>query len=299
MGVPVVTWPQSRVVSRQTHAILNQIGLPQLSAQDADDYVRIAVDLANDRQRLADLRATLRDRMRASPLMDVAGFTRNLETSLIDLYRRIEAQESTKAMSAKTILHVGPGHRSNGAKLPIAFQGSDWKEIRLDIDPANEPDIVGSMLDMAAVVDASVDAIYSAHNIEHVYAHEVPQVLKEFQRVLKPDGFLVVTCPDLQTVCQLVAEDKLNDAAYTSPAGPITPLDILYGHGAALAAGHHYMAHKCGFTQKTLTQELQKAGFASIASARVSTRFSLWAGGYKAQLDEAAIRQSLLNVLPK
>lgn len=35
--------------------------------------------------------------------------------------------------------------------------GSDWKEIRLDIDPANEPDIVGSMLDMAAVADASVD----------------------------------------------------------------------------------------------------------------------------------------------
>lgn len=299
MGVPVVTWPQSRVVSRQTHAILNQIGLPQLSAQDADDYVRIAVDLANDRQRLADLRATLRDRMRASPLMDVAGFTRNLETSLIDLYRRIEAQESTKAMSAKTILHVGPGHRSNGAKLPIAFQGSDWKEIRLDIDPANEPDIVGSMLDMAAVVDASVDAIYSTHNIEHVYAHEVPQVLKEFLRVLKPEGFLVVTCPDLQTVCQLVAEDKLNDAAYTSPAGPITPLDILYGHGAALAAGHHYMAHKCGFTQKTLTQELQKAGFASIASARVSTRFSLWAVATKEPLDKAAIRQSLLNVLPK
>ncbi len=116
MGVPVVTWPQRRVVSRQTHAFLHQIGLPELSAKDADDYVRIVVELANDRARLTQLRTTLRERMRSSPLMDVAGFTRHLEDTLVDLYRRIEAEESHKFMHAKTILHVGPGHRNNGAK---------------------------------------------------------------------------------------------------------------------------------------------------------------------------------------
>ena len=121
MGVPVVTWPQSRVVSRQTHALLHQMGLPELSASDADDYVRIAVALANDRARLTQLRATLRDRMRASPLMDVTGFTRQLEDTLIDLYRRTEAEERHKTMHAKTLLHVGPGHRDNGAPLPTAF----------------------------------------------------------------------------------------------------------------------------------------------------------------------------------
>lgn len=298
MGAPVVTWPQSRVVSRQTHAFLHQIGLPELSAKDADDYVRIAVELANDHARLAHLRATLRDRMRASPLLDVAGFTRQLEDTLIDLYRRIEAEESYNAMTAKTILHVGPGHRNNGAKLPVAFQGSDWKELRLDIDPANEPDIVGSMLDMAAVADGSVDAIYSAHNIEHVYAHEVPQVLKEFLRVLKPDGFLVVTCPDLQTVCQLVAEDKLGDAAYTSQAGVITPLDILYGHGAALVAGHLYMAHKTGFTLKTLTQALHAAGFATSAGRRRLRGLDLWVVASKGPMEEAALRELAGQVLP-
>lgn len=302
MGVPVVTWPQSRVVSRQTHAFLRQIGLPELSAKDADDYVRIAIELANDHARLAHLRATLRDRMRASPLMDVAGFTRQLEDTLINLYCRIEAEESAKAMNARTlqrtILHVGPGHRNNGAKLPAAFQGGEWREIRLDIDPANEPDIVGSMLDMAAVADASVDAIYSAHNIEHVYAHEVPQVLNEFLRVLKPDGFLIVTCPDLQTVCQLVAEDKLGDPAYTSQAGPISPLDILYGHGAALAAGHHYMAHKTGFTLKTLTQALHSAGFATSAGKRRLRGLDLWVVASKGPMEEAALRELAGNVLP-
>ncbi len=298
MGVSVVTWPQTRVVSRQTHAFLHQIGLPELSARDADDYVQIAVELANDRARLAQLRATLRDRMRGSALMDVTGFTRQLEDTLIDLYRRIEAEESTKAMNAKTILHVGPGHRNNGAKLPAAFQSSEWREIRLDIDPANEPDIVGSMLDMAAVAEASVDAIYSAHNIEHVYAHEVPQVLNEFLRVLKPDGFLVVTCPDLQTVCQLVAEDKLGDAAYTSQAGPITPLDILYGHGAALAAGHLYMAHKTGFTLKTLTQALHTVGFATSAGKRRTRGLDLWVVATKGPMEESALRELAGKVLP-
>lgn len=91
MGVPVVTWPQNRVVSRQTSAFLHQIGLPELVAKNATDYVRIALELARDHMRLAELRTTMRDRMFASPLMDVRGFTRQLENVLIDLYQRVKA----------------------------------------------------------------------------------------------------------------------------------------------------------------------------------------------------------------
>ncbi|CAK0781748.1 hypothetical protein CCP4SC76_7930005 [Gammaproteobacteria bacterium] len=123
-------------------------------------------------------------------------------------------------------------------------------------------------------------------------------VLGEFHRVLKPEGFLVVTCPDLQTVCALVAEDKLTDTAYQSPAGPITPLDILYGHGAALAAGHHYMAHKCGFTLKTLTQALQAAGFQTIAGKRRARGLDLWMVASKRVMDEATMRGLAGKVLP-
>ena len=123
-------------------------------------------------------------------------------------------------------------------------------------------------------------------------------MLKEFLRVLKPDGFLVVTCPDLQTVCQLVAEDKLGDAAYTSQAGPITPLDILYGHGAALAAGHHYMAHKTGFTLKTLTQALHTAGFATSAGKRRTRGLDLWVVATKGAMDETTLRELAGKVLP-
>ena len=88
---------------------------------------------------------------------------------------------------------------------------------------------------MSAVDDKSFDAIFSSHNIEHVYPHEVGQVLNEFLRVLSDDGFVVLTCPDLQAVCEVVAADKLLEPLYKSPVGPISPLDVLYGHRPAIS----------------------------------------------------------------
>jgi SAM-dependent methyltransferase len=269
-----------------------------LAAKDAPDYIHIAQTLAADRARLSTLRATLRETMQASPLMDVAGFTGQLEVTYRELYQTIQSEEETQAMHPKTVLHVGPGHRQSGAKLPPGFQAGEWQEIRIDIDPSNEPDILGSMLDMSAVATASVDAIYSAHNIEHVYTHEVPVVLAEFLRVLKPDGIAVITCPDLQSVCALVVQDKLTDAAYNAQAGPITPLDILYGHSAAVAAGFHFMAHKTGFTEKSLTQALQTAGFQSIAGKRRSRGLDLWMLATKGHMTEAVLRELAGTLLP-
>jgi predicted O-linked N-acetylglucosamine transferase (SPINDLY family) len=81
MGVPVVTLPGRRAVSRQTLGFLRVIGLPELAAASADDYVRIASSLAPDLPRLAAIRRTLRQRMADSPLCDGAAFTRNLEAA--------------------------------------------------------------------------------------------------------------------------------------------------------------------------------------------------------------------------
>ena len=66
------------------------------------------------------------------------------------------------------------------------FNSSEWDEIRFDIDENVKPDLVGTITDMQNVTSGSMDAIYSSHNIEHVYPHEVETVLKEFIRVLTP-----------------------------------------------------------------------------------------------------------------
>ncbi len=85
MGVPVITWPQSRPVSRQTFAFLNLIGLPELIARDADDYVRIVVELASDPGRIQSLRDSLRERMRQSPLCDARQFARDWVSAILQM----------------------------------------------------------------------------------------------------------------------------------------------------------------------------------------------------------------------
>ena len=194
-------------------------------------------------------------------------------------------------MCMRSLLHVGCGPKRKD-RTTKGFNSPDWNEIRLDIDASVQPDVIGTMTDMSAVASESVDAVYSSHNIEHLYPHEVPLALAEFLRVLKPDGFFVVTCPDLQSVCALIAEDKLTEAAYTSPAGPIAPLDILYGHRQAMAKGNLYMAHRCGFTQKVLSGTLQSCGFKSVATrARGRAFFDLFALASKSERPEAEMRE--------
>jgi SAM-dependent methyltransferase len=195
---------------------------------------------------------------------------------------------SWKLSFMKTLLHVGCGPKKID-KTTKGFNQGDWQELRLDIDESVSPDLIGTMTDMTSVPNQSVDAIFSSHNIEHLYPHEVPLALAEFKRVLKSDGFVVLTCPDLKSVCELIVNDQLTVGAYTSPAGEITPLDILYGYRPAISRGNLYMAHRCGFTQKTLVATFKDAGFKKVASTeRSKPCYDLWivATGHDVQDEE-------------
>jgi predicted O-linked N-acetylglucosamine transferase (SPINDLY family) len=88
MGAPVVTLVGSRVVGRAGLSQLTNLGLPELIGFSPEHFVRIAVGLAQDPARLSELRSTLRDRMRASPLMDAPRFTRNIEAAYREMWRR-------------------------------------------------------------------------------------------------------------------------------------------------------------------------------------------------------------------
>ncbi|MES2979277.1 MAG: methyltransferase domain-containing protein [Pseudomonadota bacterium] len=189
----------------------------------------------------------------------------------------------------KKLLHVGCGPK-RVANTVRAFNDGTWEEIRLDIDAAVRPDILGSMTDMSLIDDLAVDAIFSSHNIEHLYPHEVPIALSEVIRVLKGDGFCVITCPDLKSVSKLVLQDQLLEPAYISRAGPISPLDILYGHGASISGGNYFMSHRCGFTEKTLRQTLISSGFSSVATSCRPGSFDLWAIGCKGPRTESELR---------
>ncbi|HYQ93401.1 MAG TPA: tetratricopeptide repeat protein [Burkholderiales bacterium] len=85
MGVPVITVPGTRSISRSTTSILATLGLSDWIATSPEDYVRLAVRCTEDRESIAELRRTLRGRMRASPLVDELQFARDVE----DAYRRM------------------------------------------------------------------------------------------------------------------------------------------------------------------------------------------------------------------
>ena len=195
----------------------------------------------------------------------------------------------------KNFLHVGCGQKRID-QTPFAASG--WNEIRFDISEGVAPDLIGTMLDMSAVESDSVDAVFSSHNIEHLYPHEVSIALAEFRRVLSPEGFALITCPDLQSVSALIADNKLLEPAYHSVSGPITPLDILYGHRSSLAAGDLYMAHRCGFTRDVLIQVLGQAGFVRVAATQHPASFDLWALATKQLWPDDQIQAAAARFIP-
>ena len=87
MGVPVVVLAGNTHVSRVGVSQMQNLGLPQLIARDANDYVQIATTLAGDLEKLAALRGSLRARMSESPLTNVARFTRNVEAAYEVMWR--------------------------------------------------------------------------------------------------------------------------------------------------------------------------------------------------------------------
>ena len=193
-------------------------------------------------------------------------------------------------------LHVGCGQQTKHNLK--GFSSSTWEEVRFDIDEKVKPDIVGTLTDMTSVESESVDAVFSSHNLEHVYAHEVITALREFYRVLKEDGFVVVTCPDLQSVCEAIVQDKLLQPLFVSPAGPISPVDVLYGHRDLIASGNTYMAHKCGFTYSVLQSSVFNAGFKNTFGGRRPEHYDLWMVAFKQDLDESKMREMAQEFLP-
>jgi predicted O-linked N-acetylglucosamine transferase (SPINDLY family) len=87
MGVPVVTLCGDRHASRVGASLLGAAGLGDLVARNADEFAEIAVRLATDRPRLADLRCTLRARLRSSPLTDAESYSARFHALLREAWR--------------------------------------------------------------------------------------------------------------------------------------------------------------------------------------------------------------------
>jgi protein O-GlcNAc transferase len=88
MGVPVLTLAGHMNVSRQGVRFLSSVGLKELIAESSEHYTRLAIELADNLERLSALRAGLRERMSRSPLMDAQRLTHSLETTYCEMWQK-------------------------------------------------------------------------------------------------------------------------------------------------------------------------------------------------------------------
>jgi protein O-GlcNAc transferase len=278
MGVPVLSLRGDRPGARMGASLLDSAGRSAWVAQDPADFVSKAVALTADVQALADLRAGQRAHLLKSRLLDGASLAEEMGSQLKRLFAAWATNAALPPTSGLRVLHVGCGSPEAG-KLPAYFDPQIWKELRLDIDQSVKPDFIASTTDMHVVPNASVQALYSSHNIEHLLVSEVPKALAEFARVLEPGGFALVTLPDLRVAAERVLRDEQDLPLYHSPAGPINALDMIYGYAPFVEGGNNFMLHKTGFTAVSLQRTLTRAGFDRVVVR--SHGYALWAVAYK------------------
>jgi SAM-dependent methyltransferase len=194
----------------------------------------------------------------------------------------------------RVVVNVGCGP-PNASDLPAYFDG--WHQLRVDVDRAMHPDIVADLTDLSPIPDASAHAIWASHCVEHLYEHQVPLALREFRRVLRDDGFVCIIVPDLQSVASYLVADRLHETLYESDAGPITPHDIVFGFGAAIAVGRTSMAHRCGFTPAMLQRSFSELRFGEVMLRRRSGELELVAIARATAARDNAEREALMAAL--
>jgi SAM-dependent methyltransferase len=129
----------------------------------------------------------------------------------------MRAAEEALQTRRKLLVNLGSGPRRL-TRLPAMF--AEWREFRVDVDPGADPDLVADITDLSAIKSGTVDAVWSAHCIEHLYLHQVRKALEEAHRILADDGFLCLIVPDLQSIASYLVNDRLLDTVYQSAAGP-------------------------------------------------------------------------------
>lgn len=239
MGVPVVTLRGATPVSRGGTSVLSVLGLPELIAESEDDYVSIAVALADDRKRLERWRAELRKRLECSPLMDAEGFTRDLEAKYGEMWKRWceERERSQRTLR----LHIGGWQMMPGWKI-------------LNIQPGPGVDYVGDCTDLSQFADGSIEEIYASHVLEHLgYGEKLPHALGEFNRVLKPGGMARISAPDFEILCRMFVDPRY------SAEQRMHVMRMAFG-GQVDADDFHHV----GLSFEILSDFLKRAGFSRV-----------------------------------
>ena len=131
-----------------------------------------------------------------------------------------------------------------------------WVNVDVEASPkaSRQPDIIGPA-DKIALPDGVADEVMAIHLLEHFYEWEVPNVLAEWRRLLKPGGWLILELPDIVKCCRnlltLLESGSVKQQNQMAMWG-------LYGDPGTR---NPFMCHRWGWTPQTLGAALRNAGF--------------------------------------
>lgn len=149
-------------------------------------------------------------------------------------------------------LNIGGGGRPMDGYLSV-----DLSPGRVDIrtNEVSKPDIMADARDLHMIETDTVEEVMAIHLIEHLEFWEVPKALREWFRVLKPGGKVVIECPDVLKCCINVLQ------AQTTQHPILIAKGGLWGLYGDPAHEEPLMMHRSGWMPGTLAHELKQAGF--------------------------------------
>ncbi|PKL38707.1 MAG: hypothetical protein CVV41_22260 [Candidatus Riflebacteria bacterium HGW-Riflebacteria-1] len=239
-GLPILTCRGKAFAGRVAAGLLNVVDMPELITETLADYEKLALRLATDKKLLNKTRKKLAKNLENTPLFDTALYCRNLEQAYSEMHARyqrsdqpdhisvagIDAQNSQKPQPFEGIAGNSKNKQTvESAKMPAAQQENSslrlhigGKEVKsgwkiLNIQKADGVDYVGDIKDLSQFSDEMFDLIYGSHVLEHIPQFQMVQTLSGLNRILKPDGKLMISVPDLEVLCKLFIDPELDKTA--------------------------------------------------------------------------------------
>lgn len=122
-----------------------------------------------------------------------------------------------------------------------------------------KPDVLCDLRRLKPFADNEIDEILSVHVVEHFWRWEIVDVVKEWVRVLKPGGMMVIECPNLLTACQEIMQNP--DTAIGPGKEGRRSMWVLYGDPAWKDP---LMMHRWAYTPESLMQLMREAGLVNL-----------------------------------
>lgn len=285
MGVPVLTLEGKSFISRQGVGLSMNAGLASWIARDRDDYVSLAVKHAADLNALASVREKLRERVANSPIFDNRRFADHFVTALRGMWKKwcssvasgVHVDEKAGddlpgrdfASGSGSLSSPGYGGMQSGytlatidthiatprkSLLKLHIGGKQvktgWKI--LNAQALDGVDYVGDVRNLSAFEDGCCEQVYASHVMEHVPQKELLNTLKGIHRILCDEGKFYFSVPDLEALCQLFLDPKLDGAQR------FHVMRMMFG-----GQQDEFDFHFIGLTAEFMTDFFRQAGFSS------------------------------------